>query len=132
MFLALRIYIVSALVMLPLDAAWLTLAAEPLYRAQIGHLLREGFALAPAAAFYAIYVLGILVLAQRPSETARGAAARGAALGFVAYATFDLTNQAVMRDWPLMVTIIDLAWGTALTAAVSGLGFRLSGAAVRR
>ncbi|RVT92091.1 DUF2177 family protein [Rhodovarius crocodyli] len=116
-------YLISAAVMLPIDAAWLKLSAEPLYRARIGHLMRaEGFGLAPAVTFYFLYLAGVLVLAQLPAATWQGAAWRGAVLGLVAYGTYDLTNQATLRDWPVMVTVIDLAWGTVLTATVAGLG----------
>lgn len=124
----LKIYLISAAVMLPIDAVWLKLSAEPLYRARIGHLMRaDGFVLAPAVLFYFLYLAGVLLLAQLPAANWQGAALRGAVLGLVAYGTYDLTNQATLRDWPAMVTIIDLAWGTALTATVAGLGHWLGG-----
>jgi uncharacterized membrane protein len=107
-------------------SVWLTLAAEPLYRARIGHLMREdGFLLAPAIAFYLLYLLGILLLAQRPAERWQGAAWRGAVFGLCAYGTYDLTNQATLRDWPAVVTVVDLAWGTMLTSAVAAAGLVL-------
>lgn len=119
----LRTYLLSGLVMLPIDAVWLTLAAEPLYRTRIGHLMREdGFLLAPAIAFYLLYLLGILVLAQWPARRWQGALGRGAVFGLCAYGTYDLTNQATLRDWPGLVTLIDLAWGTVLTATVAAAG----------
>lgn len=122
----LRTYLASGLVMLVIDSAWLTLMAEPLYRARIGHLMREdGFLLAPAIAFYLLYLLGILLLAQRPAERWQGAAWRGMVFGLCAYGTYDLTNQATLRDWPTIVTLIDLAWGTILTSTVAAAGFLL-------
>ena len=122
----LRIYLASGLVMLVMDSVWLTLTAEPLYRARIGHLMREdGFLLAPAVAFYLLYLLGILLLAQRPAERWQGAVWRGAVFGLCAYGTYDLTNQATLRDWPTIVTVIDLVWGTVLTATVAAVGLVL-------
>lgn len=122
----LRTYVMSGLVMLPIDAVWLTLTAEPLYRARIGHLMREdGFLLAPAAAFYLLYLLGILVLAQWPARRWQGALWRGAVFGLCAYGTYDLTNQATLRDWPGIVTAIDLVWGAVLTATVAAAGHAL-------
>jgi uncharacterized membrane protein len=122
----LRTYISSGLVMLPMDAAWLMAMAEPIYRARIGHLMREdGFLLAPAVVFYLLYLIGILLLAQLPARHWQGALWRGAVFGLCAYGTYDLTNHATLRDWPTIVTLIDLAWGTALTAAVAASGFVL-------
>ncbi|MEO3473686.1 DUF2177 family protein [Roseomonas sp. CAU 1739] len=119
----LRTYLMSGLVMLPIDAAWLTLTAESMYRPQIGHLMRaDGFLLVPAIAFYLLYLLGILLLAQWPASRWQGALWRGAVFGLCAYGTYDLTNQATLRDWPWIVTAIDLAWGSVLTASVAALG----------
>lgn len=120
---AIRIYLTTGLAMLVIDAVWLTLMADALYRPQIGHLMREQFLLGPAVAFYLLYLFGVLVLAQWPAATRREAAWRGFVFGLCAYGTYDLTNQATLKDWPVIVTIIDLAWGSTLTAVVSFLGF---------
>ena len=110
----LRTYLASGLVMLPIDAVWLTLTADPLYRARIGHLMRDdGFLLGPAVAFYFLYLLGILLLAQLPAQRWQGALWRGAVYGLCAYGTYDLTNHATLRDW--------------LTATVATLGYVLGG-----
>ncbi len=119
-------YLSSALAMLALDAVWLTLAADRLYRPRIGDLMLPGFNLAPAIAFYLIYVAGIVLFAVQPAlaEGRIGAATmRGAALGFVAYATYDLTNQATLRGWSTTVTIADLCWGAFLTACAASAGY---------
>ena len=82
-----------------------------------------------AIAFYLIYVAGIVALAIVPAlreSSGMRAVAMGATLGFVAYATYDLTNQATLRVWPLHLTLIDLAWGTLLTAAASWGGYWLA------
>ena len=121
-----RLWIASALVMLPIDAVWLTLMAQPFYRVHIGHLLAPDFALAPAVAFYLLYVSGIVALAQRGAADWREAAVRGAMLGLVAYGTYDLTNEATLQGWPTVVTVVDLVWGTVLTGTVAGVGFWLA------
>lgn len=103
-------------VFLALDGVWLTLMAERLYRPAIGHLMREGFDLGAAALFYFFYGTGMVCLVILPSSKTRHALLRGALFGLVAYATYDLTNQATMRDWPWQVTLADLAWGAFVTA----------------
>ena len=122
-----RLWVTTALVLLPIDAVWLTLAAQPFYRVHIGHLLAPDFAVAPAVAFYLLYVSGIVALAQRGAADWREAGLRGAMLGLVAYGTYDLTNQATLLGWPTLVTVVDLVWGTFLTATGAALGFLLSG-----
>jgi uncharacterized membrane protein len=119
-------YVATGLTFLAIDAVWLTLSADRLYRANIGHLLADRFHLAPAAAFYLVYIAGIVVFAVSPAlQSGRWSTAlvQGLALGFVAYATYDLTNQATLRDWPLAVTLADLAWGTVLTGVAASAGF---------
>lgn len=116
----------SGLAFLGLDAIWLNYAAPRLYRPMLGDLLRESFSLPPAIAFYLIYITGVLVFAVAPSlEAGRwtGAALRGAMLGFLCYATYDLTNQATLRTWSTTITLVDLAWGTFLTAVAATAGF---------
>jgi uncharacterized membrane protein len=127
-----RSYVVSAVVMLALDLLWLGVLAPPLYQRTIGPLLRPQPDLLAAALFYAVYLVGVnelVVRAFAPGAPLACVAARGAFFGFVAYATFDLTAQAVLRDWSWVTTAADMAWGTLLTATVAAAGF---GAAGRR
>ena len=119
-------YAGAALAMLALDSAWLSFAAKRLYRPELGDMLAHGFRPAPAAIFYFLYVGGIVFLAVAPGLEAGRlsvAAARGAALGLIAYATYDLTNQATLRHWSTTVTIADIAWGTLLTAIAASAGY---------
>ncbi|OYW21372.1 MULTISPECIES: DUF2177 family protein [unclassified Sphingomonas] len=119
-------FLSTALAMLALDSIWLNLTADRLYRAKLGHLMLQEFNLAPAAIFYFIYVTGVTVLAVMPA-LADGklstALTRGAVLGLVAYATYDLTNQATLRGWSTTITVIDLCWGTFLTAFAASVGW---------
>lgn len=119
-------YAGSAVAMLVLDAAWLSFAAKRLYRPNLGSMLADGFRLPPAALFYFIYVGGIVFLAVFPGTDVGKlsvAATRGAALGFIAYATYDLTNQATLKQWSTTVTVADMAWGTVLTAVAASAGY---------
>jgi len=118
--------IATAVSFLMLDATWLGLAASRLYRPKLGPLLLDRFSLPPAAGFYLIYLTGILVFAVGPAlGTGRWttALARGAMLGLVAYATYDLTNQATLRGWSSAVTLADLCWGTVVTGTAATIGF---------
>jgi len=109
-----------------LEAIWLSFAMPRLYRPAFGHLMEENFKLGPAALFYFIYFAGIVVLAVQPGLIAhaiRTAALMGACLGFVAYATYYLTNLATLRGWPSSLAGIDLAWGTFATSAAATSGY---------
>ena len=111
-------------VMAVFDGIWLTLVARGFYRSNLGHLLGESTNWLPAVAFYVIYTVGAWFFATQPGVddgSVLTAAARGAAFGFVAYATYDLTNHATLRGWPAIVTVVDMAWGTLLTAAVAAI-----------
>lgn len=115
-------YLSVAVIMVGLDAIWLSLTATPLYRAQLGALMLPKPVMTPAVVFYLLYVLGVVMLVVLPALTARSwgfALTRGALLGCVAYATYDLTNQATLRGWSTTITLADLAWGTTLTATAA-------------
>lgn len=122
-------YGLTALVFLVLDALWLTLMAQRLYRPGIGHLLAEAPAWGAAALFYVIYLSGIMFFAVAPALDARRpvltALGLGAALGLLAYATFSLTNHATLKNWPWQVTLADLLWGPFVTgvAAAAAVAF---------
>jgi uncharacterized membrane protein len=109
---------------LVLDMTWLTLMAPRLYRPRIGHLMAETTALGPAIAFYLVYLLAVLLLAVWPALKDGGWPSLWVrAAVFAAYATYDLTNQATLRDWSLTVTLVDLAWGTFATTVAASVGF---------
>lgn len=115
----------TAVLLLVLDAIWLTTMAQPFYRPNLAGMVLDGFRLGPAIAFYLTYLFGIIYFAILPSlDSGRVSAAliRGALLGFVCYGTYDLTNQATLKVWPTVVTVVDMAWGTILTAVVSAFG----------
>jgi uncharacterized membrane protein len=120
-------YAATAVVFLVLDAIWLTVMADRLYRPALGSLLLDRFDLRAATMFYALYVVGVVVFAVVPgleSERWTKALGLGALLGLVAYATYDLTNQATLRGWSWRVTVADLCWGTFVTGAAAGVACR--------
>ncbi len=118
-------YASTAFVFFALDFVWLTKISTGIYRPRLGELLLDQPNLLIAGLFYLFYVGGIVYFAVAPALAGGGwskALVAGLVLGFVAYGTYDLTNLSTLRGWPWSVTLIDLAWGTALTgtAAVSG------------
>lgn len=118
-------YLATLVVFLGVDAIWLGFVARETYRAGIGHLMADSFNVYAAIAFYLIYVIGIQIFAVQPAVGNGGwqkAALLGALFGFFAYATYDLTNLTTLRDWPLKLSLIDMAWGSVLTAIAAAAG----------
>ena len=113
------------LVMLAIDALWLGVIARSLYQQGMGNLMAPQPRLGFAAAFYLLYPIGLVIFAALPA-LAEGSLARaavlGALFGFFAYATYDLTNAAVVRDWPVSLSLIDLAWGTFASGVAATAG----------
>jgi len=110
---------------LVLDAVWLGLVARQFYADQLGSLIAPQVQWWAAGLFYLLFAGGVVFFAVAPHGAAAPpgrAFGRGAFFGLVAYATYDLTSQAMIRDWPLLVTVVDLGWGAALTGAVSAIG----------
>ena len=116
-------YAAAALSFGVLDFLWLRWAGPNLYRPALGDLLAPGFRIAPALIFYALYIAAMVWFAVRPGlvQGIPFAVLNGALLGGIAYATYDLTNQATMKVWPVQITLIDIAWGAAATALASGI-----------
>ncbi|MFZ1816027.1 MAG: DUF2177 family protein [Rhizobiaceae bacterium] len=122
-------YGASATVFFIIDYIWLAHVARRFYADRLGELLLERPNLTAAALFYAIYVAGIVIFAVNPamkSGTVATAAIYGALFGFFAYATYDMTNFATLKNWPVSVAIVDIAWGTALTCASAVMGYLIT------
>lgn len=117
-------YAATALVMLVLDAIWLGLIAQPAYQQGIGHLMAAQPRLGVAALFYLLYPLGLVIfaVAARPASAWRPTLLAGALFGFFAYATYDLTNLATLQGWPLGLSMLDVTWGTLVSAISAGAG----------
>jgi uncharacterized membrane protein len=122
-------YLIAYAVMLVLfpviDFIWIGLVARGLYQGEIGSLLAPQPRLAPAAVFYAIYAGGVLTFAVAPGldrDNWVRAFGMAALFGAVAYAVYDLTNLATLKGFTLKISLVDMAWGAAMTGAVGGLG----------
>lgn len=118
-------YAGTAMAFIAIDVLWLGLIAKPIYKASLAGLIAPSFDMRAAGLFYLLFPLGIVVFAVEPALMAGSmsrAAMLGAMFGFFAYATYDLTNLATLKGWPVHLTAMDMAWGTTLTsiAAVAG------------
>ena len=121
-------YLVAGFTMVGLDFCWLSLTAS-FYRRTLGPLLANATFWPAAIAFYPVYLAGVLCFAIWPAlelDGWHGAGLRGAFFGLVAYATYDLTNMATLKAWPLSVTVLDMGWGTLLTAITAGVATALT------
>lgn len=110
-----------------IDMIWLGTVATKFYQSQIGFLLGP-VNWAAAIIFYLLYIVGIIIFAVNPALEAGSlgkAVVLGALFGFFAYATYDLTNLSTIKDWPVLVTVVDLIWGTVLTSSVAGVSYYL-------
>ncbi len=117
-------YLATAVVFFAIDIVWLSQIAQSFYADALGPLMADPIRLDVAVAFYALYVVGVVIFAVAPgleAGSARVALIRGALFGFFAYATYDLTNLATVQDWPWQVAAVDMPWGTFVTA-VSAMG----------
>lgn len=121
-----KLYASTFLAFLAIDAVWIGLVARTFYKQHLGTMLAEEPRLGAAAAFYLVYIAALLVFVVLPAlaeSSLAKAVLLGAFFGLVCYATYDLTNLATLKGWPMIVTVVDLAWGTFLSAAVSGAGY---------
>ena len=127
-------YAAVLVVMLALDMLWLGVVAKAMYQQAIGHLMAEQPNLAAAAAFYLVYPAGLLVfvLAPQANQASWGRTlGLGALFGLCAYATYDLSNLATLKDWPLHLALVDMGWGAAISAVAAGAGKAAMGWAAR-
>jgi uncharacterized membrane protein len=119
-------YVATLILMVVLDFGWLSLTAKSFYRARLGDILLAQPVLWPAAIFYLLYVFGVVAIIEMPALATGawlGALPLAALFGCVAYATYDLTNQATLRNWSGIITIADIAWGIILTSVAATAGF---------
>ena len=122
----LKLYAATFVGFLAIDIVWLALVARGFYKSQLGFLLSDQPNWWAAVVFYILFIAGLLVFAIFPglqAESLRKALLLGAFFGLVTYATYDLTNHATVKNWPWIVTVVDMVWGTVLAASVTAIAF---------
>lgn len=123
------LYAIAFAIFLAIDAIWLGFIARDFYKQYLGYLMKTDINFVAAAVFYLLFIIGILVFAIVPAlekNSLQSAIMLGCFFGFITYATYDLTNYATIKDWPLTVVIVDMAWGTFLAGAVSTLTYLIA------
>jgi len=126
----LKLYLVTLLAFFLVDMIWLAFVARKFYRQQIGFLMASKPKWLAAIIFYLLFILGILVFVVVPGldgSSLQTALLRAALFGLITYATYDLTNLATLKDWPILVTLVDLLWGTVLSVLISLVGIWAGG-----
>lgn len=126
----LKLYAIALPVFFAIDMVWLGLVASNFYKSQIGFLMKSDINWTAAILFYLLFIVGLALFVIAPAVEKGSwmhALLFGALFGLITYATYDLTNLATLKDWPMLVTIVDLAWGATLGALVSVVTFFIAG-----
>jgi uncharacterized membrane protein len=124
-----RLFLIALPVFFIIDMVWLVLVARKFYREQLGFLMKPDVGWAAAIIFYLLFIAGLVTFVIGPAVERHSwshALLCGAFFGLVTYATYDLTNLATLKDWPLMVTIVDLIWGMVLAGSISVITYLIS------
>ncbi|MGB8490021.1 MAG: DUF2177 family protein [Bacteroidales bacterium] len=117
-----KLFFISLPVFFVIDMVWLVLVAKKFYQSQIGFLMKPDINWLAAIIFYLLFIIGLVIFVISPAVEKHSwvyALIFGALFGLITYATYDLTNLATLKDWPLLVTVVDLIWGTVLAASIS-------------
>jgi uncharacterized membrane protein len=117
-----KLFLIALPVFFVIDMVWLVLVAKKFYQEQIGFLMKPDINWFAAIIFYLLFIAGLVIFVISPAVEKHSwvqALLFGALFGLITYATYDLTNLATIKDWPLLVTVVDLIWGTVLAASIS-------------
>jgi uncharacterized membrane protein len=123
---AIKTYFITLAVFFLIDMLWLAVVAKELYRKELGFLMSDKSNLVAAVIFYLVFILGLIFFVINPAlnkESWKYALLAGMLFGFITYSTYDLTNLATIKNWPLKITVIDLIWGSSLGGVVSTISF---------
>jgi len=121
-----QLYIASAILFFAIDILWLGVIAKNFYNKHLGRFFRERVNWTAAIIFYSLFILGIMIFAILPGISSASLARTvtlGALYGLFTYATYDLTNLATLKDWPVKIVVVDIVWGMVLCGLVSAGGF---------
>jgi uncharacterized membrane protein len=124
-----KLFLIALPVFFAIDMVWLAVVAKNFYQKQIGFLMKPDINWLAAIIFYLLFITGLIIFVITPAMVKQSwvhALLYGALFGLVTYATYDLTNLATVKDWPLLVTLVDLVWGSVLAASVSEITYLIA------
>ena len=124
-----KLFLIALPVFFAIDMVWLAVVAKNFYQKQIGFLMKPDINWLAAIIFYLLFITGLIIFVITPAMVKQSwihALLFGALFGLVTYATYDLTNLATVKDWPLLVTVVDLVWGSVLAASVSVITYLIA------
>ena len=124
-----KLFSIALPVFFAIDMVWLAVVAKNFYQKQIGFLMKPDISWLAAIIFYLLFITGLIIFVITPAMVKQSwvhALLYGALFGLVTYATYDLTNLATVKDWPLLVTVVDLVWGSVLAASVSVITYLIA------
>ena len=124
-----RLFLIALPALFVIDMVWLLLVARKFYREQIGFLMRPDIGWIAAILFYLLFIAALVIFVIGPAVEKHSwihALVYGAFFGLVTYATYDLTNLSTLKDWPVLVTIVDLIWGMVLASSISVITYLIS------
>ena len=124
-----KLFLIALPVFFAIDMVWLALVAKNFYQKQIGFLMKPDINWLAAIIFYLLFITGLIIFVITPAMVKQSwvhALLYGALFGLITYATYDLTNLATVKDWPLLVTAVDLVWGSVLAASVSVITYLIA------
>ncbi len=123
MLIHLRNFVITFVVFFAIDLIWLGLIAKNLYAKHLGYIMAEKVNWTAAILFYVLFIIGILYFAITPATSLGNVMLSGALFGLISYATYDLTNLATIKSWPVIITVIDLVWGTTLSTLTASISY---------
>jgi uncharacterized membrane protein len=124
-----KLFLIALPVFFAIDMVWLVVVAKNFYQNQIGFLMKPDINWLAAIIFYLLFITGLIIFVITPAMVKQSwvhALLYGALFGLVTYATYDLTNLATVKDWPLLVTLVDLVWGSVLASSVSVITYLIA------
>lgn len=124
-----KLYAITLPVFFAIDMVWLGLVAKTFYAKHLGYLMKSNPNWQAAIVFYLLFIVGVVVFVVGPAvdkQQWQYALGMGALFGLITYATYDLTNLATVKDWPIIITTVDMLWGTLLSASVSVVSYLIA------